>query len=271
METLTDLQRDIPTNMLGRNLAKVQHTLGGCFEEEDLMGVIAKRSDQDNEEIVVLDAACGTGIAIEEIARRAPALIEDWRCVRRRIRAIGIDLNPLPGGIPEEILIIDPRNINQKLLVPTPPLTEFRNDDVRTLSTVPSDSVDVLYSVGGLHYVDDCLQALESGFRTLKEGGMMALEVPRKFVSEPAIADIIKQARGASDVFTIHRNPSERNEYWWGYDVIVGEKKPGNDFGGFPWRMVSSRQPYRHLDNYFRHVVVGAYEKIAGDERLVES
>lgn len=262
----TDLQADLPTEMLGRSLDRAESVLRNCFEQHSLIDVIGQRM-RWGKETVVLDAACGTGAAIEEIARTAAHIIEDQDMIRGRVRGIGIDLNPRPDLIPGEVLSINYDHYMDRP-VPTEPLTpraEFRRDDMRTLATVPDNSVDVLYSVSGLEYVDDCLRALEASWRVLKEGGIMGHEVPHDLVCEPSIFQIIKETHEASDVFSI-REAFRDNDYLCDYRFILGKKKPGNNFRGFPYKMTSTKRPFEHHKEkppHYKYVVVGIYERIS--------
>lgn len=261
----TDLQADLPIEMLGRPLNNVESVLSNCFEQYSLIDVIGQRT-RWNKETVVLDAACGTGAAIEEIARTAAHIIEDQDMIRGRVRGIGIDLNPRPDLIPREVLSINyDHDMDAPVSTePTPPRAEFRRDDMRTLATVPDNSVDVLYSVSGLEYIDDCLRALEASWRVLKEGGIMGHEVPHDLVCEPSIFQIIKETPGASDVFSI-REALRDNDYLCDYRFILGKKKPGNNFRGFPYKMISTKRPFEHREekSHYKHVVVGIYERIS--------
>lgn len=260
MSELTELQKDLPISMLDRDLQRIQNSLYGCFDR-GLVYEIDKRVKW-YEEIVVADVACGIGAAIEEIVRTLPREIGEEHFMRVNIRGIGIDINPLPEMIPLEILRINPSTEQQEEGEQTKPLAEFRKDDARTLETIQSDSVDVLYSVSGLHYVDDTLRALEAGYRVLKEGGIMGHEIPDFLVSKPDIHTIIRETPGAEKVFHIRQRPSE-NDYECNYGFIVGKKEPGNTFKGFPWRMTGVNHPYEHLDGFKKHVVVGNYVKVS--------
>lgn len=263
--TFTNLQKDLPAKKLRRNLDDVGHALFHCFgEDSSLLEEISKRM-RWGEEAVVLDAACGVGTAIEEITREGPFLIEDRYYVRGRIRGIGIDLNPRPDLIPREILSVHYDSCEDVLRTgePTSPRADFRRDDLRTLATVADASVDVLYSVSGLNYVDDCLRAFEAGFRTLRDGGIMAYEVPETLISEPRMRHIIEQTPGASNVFSIRERPSD-NDYRCDYGYVVGIKNPGHTFRRFPFRMIGVKKPYGHdeAEPHLKHAVVGIYEKL---------
>lgn len=275
METdaLTALQADLQPNHLGRNLKDVERVLCGC-SRDGIMGEIVNRTSLDGPTVVV-DAACGVGTAIEEIARIGPLLMEDIWFLRGRIRAIGIDLNPLPHLIPKSVLSLDPRTGEQNKKQ-TRPRAKFRRDDLRTLKTVPSGSVDVLYSVGGLHYVDDTLRALESGWRVLREGndgrgGFMVFEVPISLMTLPDIRAIIATTRGARDVFSVPPVPNPNNDYEDKFPFIVGCKRRGGNFKGFPWRLVEARSLPAGKDDkpHYQYAVTGIYEPIKTDVRYI--
>lgn len=256
METFTDLQKDIPPRFLGRDLKTVCSDFFSCSPVFDLLYEIGKRMKEDGREVVVLDAGCGVGTAIEELAQKGADLVEDMLCVRGRIQAIGVDLNPRPDLIPQ--LVVGGEIRLQ---------AKFVQDDIRSLAMVDDNSIDVLYSVEVLGYVDDTLAALTAGWRTLREGGIMCFKTPQNFISQPSIVDIIQETPGADDVFGLRDNVST-NDYCLEYGFVVAEKKPGNQFRGFPWRMVDVH-PYIKIHPEFadfaprlRHIVVGVYEKM---------
>lgn len=212
---------------------------------------------ETQDDITVLDAGCGSGAAIEERVRRLQASLRLHFRRKINLTGIGIDINPVPHLIHRYIASIDPEKgyaWEKKKIYPN--VASVRPDDIVTLETVPSNSVDIVYSIAVLAYVADVLRAIEASWRVLKPGGIMCHQIPFYFTSKPDLADIISHTKGGS---------AFSPKYVYFNDYILATKTAESDFEGFPYRMTSVFDYYQSPEEGFahrEHIKVGMYEKI---------
>ena len=134
---ILEYQRALLPKDINRDLS---HVAGGLFNVLDLQAELEKRLMRASglgKEVTVVDGGCGSGAAIEELARVMP-FFQDGLNFRRQLRAIGIDLNPLPQMIDRKILEINPEDgcygTRGKIF---DCVADLREDDLETLATVP--------------------------------------------------------------------------------------------------------------------------------------
>lgn len=187
--------------------------------------------------------------------------IQDDFDLRRSLKAIGIDLNPLPNRIPRRILEIDPAcgySVKGQVF---DCVADLREDDLETLTTLEDNSVDIFYSVAGFNAVVDVLRGLENVERVLKDDGIGVIAAPFSFLSDPHIAKIIDTTPGAAEVFQLRSDessyPSIRRDY------ISIRKSSRIRFKGFPFRLVGARQMSAGWEPWHGHIKIGMYEKMA--------
>ncbi|MEK7528344.1 MAG: class I SAM-dependent methyltransferase [Patescibacteria group bacterium] len=257
----TPLQADLPDKYLARSYIAVQTALSPAFE---LYQEIRRRVRYEDDECVVLDVGCGTGDAIEELARVLPHELDDRECIRSRIRAIGVDINPLP-------YLIRKSTFQKGQVQSAGLLSDIREDDMCELATVPSGSVDVLYCVGGLHYVADQLRALETGWRVLREprvdeeggqrpGGIMVYDGLFEFLTEPHVGDIISANADNANPFSLKVRMSQANDYLVESQLVIAEKTEDCEFVRFPWRHVGHEDILPRVTTpHLRHMKKGKY------------
>lgn len=200
-------------------------------------------------ELTIVDAGCGTGRAISEgvIALASFTQEELFRPVS--IHGIGIDQEPLPH-------LMEPKIDSSKL--PDGCTVDLRADDVTTFSTIGPESVDILYSMGCLQYVEDVLRALEAGWRVLKPGGVMVWHTTASTNSEPPLGAIFRQTPGANEVFAMVEDGGGFHEYPT-RDVIVGRKKRRAKFKGFPFVLEPSFASEVPAGSRYDYVKTGRY------------
>jgi SAM-dependent methyltransferase len=244
---LSPLQEALPERMLTRGYKDVAKYLDPVFESylhsHGFHAEVLRRMHASSEwppEVTVLDVGCGSGAAIEELARVLPLEMEDYRA-SVRIKAIGIDSNPLPHMIPRTILRINPRTGVQMRNARNRLLADIHPDDAETLATIPDQSVDILLSSNCLEYLRDPLRSISSGWRVLKEGGVMAWWSPGFLRTvKPSLTAIVEKTPHGTELFEIRSLPSvDRDEFE--PDVLVGRKKTGVDFSQFPYRLKDSK------------------------------
>lgn len=244
---LSPLQEALPERMLTRGYNDVAKYLNPVFESYlhsyGFHAEVLRRMHASSEwppEVTVLDVGCGAGAAIEELARVLPLEMEDFR-TRVRVKAIGIDSNPLPHLIPKMILKIDPKTGVLSGKARNRLLADIHPDDAETLATIPDRSVDILLSSNCLEYLRDPLRSISSGWRVLKEGGVMAWWSPGFLRTvKPNLSAILENTSYGTELFEIHSLPSaDRDEFE--PDVLVGRKKPGMYFSQFPYRLKGSK------------------------------
>lgn len=224
---LTDLQGMLPPGYLGREMELVDYMMLGVLDINKRVRQLVETQD----EVVVLDAGCGAGTTIEERVRTQQAVL------RREVRAgiklvgIGVDINPVPHLIPRNILAINPESGTQDTQDEVYPLVaSIRQDDVTKLETVPSNSVDIVYSIATLAYVADVLRALEASWRVLKPGGILCHQGSQTLMTRPDLHEILAWTRGA---WTFKRKPNHTDDFW----VATKEPEPEKYFRGFFYRM----------------------------------
>lgn len=250
----TPLQESLPLGCMNRSANDLDEILLGGINIPD---EISKRAKTQSE-TVILDIGCGTGAAIEERVRKHQAWLRKSTRQDIAITGIGIDINPIPEYISPWVLEIIPEHGYRpsSSTKKYPLMTSIRQDDATTLETVASNSVDIIYSVHVLEYIEDTLRAIEAAWRTLKLGGIMCLLVNPDALSEPNFDTIVANTPGGQPF--LPKNVRKRN-------FIVSTKGEDRSFNGFPYTLKSSR-PYDFSNTVFRpsaheFVRTGVYEK----------
>jgi len=224
---LTDLQGMLPLGYLGREMELVDYMMLDILDINKRVRALAENQD----EIVILDAGCGAGTSIEERVRTQQAVLR--REVRSGIKlvGIGVDINPVPHLIPRNILSINPESGMQDEQGAMHSLVaSIRQDDITELGTVPSNSVDIIYSIATLAYVADVLKALEESWRVLKPGGIMCHQGSRPLMTVPDLKEILTLTRGA---WTFQMKHNHADAFW----VATKEPEPEKYFRGFEYRL----------------------------------
>lgn len=272
------LQTALPLEKLNRDYSAIQRLISSGLRSVDDCSTVPEfiqrrvyentsRRFGETPEITILDAGCGTGAAIEEVMRIMEVIMREEFRVRVKIQGIGIDLSPLPQLIGEDILKIDPKLGVKKQHKKYPLQADIHADDVVTMATITSESIDLIYSANCLQYVEDVLGALESGWRVLKPGGIMVWHTTASTNSEPDFEEILRQTPEAEkNIWTVEGFSS--SDYSTARDIIVGHKKKDSKFKKFPFilRPKKSSQDENNrsedLNDYYSFVKKGKYEKI---------
>lgn len=190
----TPLQNSFPEDYLNRSFRKVKTMFRKTDVKFFLEFARATRRSPDPE-ITVLDLGCGSGTTIEDFWQKLSN--PKWRFKRRlhgkKLKTIGIDVNPLPDMIPKRVF-----------KTTTTHQTKFLKADAEK-TPLPDNSVDFAYSVGLLRYLKDPLRALEEGYRVLKPGGVFLwlLSGYTDISTKPMLEKILAETPGASDVFKL--------------------------------------------------------------------
>lgn len=260
-EDVLQYQRELPEKDLTRDFSQSAAWLYPAVAlqeeiEERLMRAVY------GSEVVVVDGGCGSGAAIENIARVMPFVVQDGCDFRSRLKAIGIDLNPLPNMIPRRILEINPEDgCNGIYGQVFDCVADLREDDLETLATLPDKSVDIFYSVAGFNAVVDVLQGLTNVVRVLKDDGLGVINTPRFFLTEPDIAQIIQQTPGAENIFELHTHessyPRRTRE-----DFLLVRPERRRNFKGFPFKLVGSKPMAGQWEAWHSHIRIGVYESV---------
>lgn len=143
--------------------------------------------------------------------------IEDVAHIRDEIRAIGVDLNPLPAF--------------------EKPKAELRQGDVTQLP-VADESVDFGYSFTTLIYVQDALKALEEAWRVMRPGAQFYFDIQENAICLPGFQEVLKNTPGGHEAFTMHTVPFRRSV---GYLEV--RKTAESTFTGFPYELVNLARP----------------------------
>lgn len=257
---ILDYQAALPESDLNRKWGNIQGIFHAVVDLEEELQMRLIRTLSDGGEVVVVDGGSGYGVAIEELARVMP-FFQDGLNFRRRLRAIGIDLNPLPQNIPRRILEINPDDgcfADGKIF---DCVADHREDDLERLETLEDESVDIFYSASGFNAVVDVLRALENVWRVLKPGGIGVIVGPHMYMSDPDIRDIIAKTPGASRIFVL--NTQEDSWPAIRRDFIRIKKPHGVKFGGFPFRLKEAKPLFTHGKPAEAFIKVGIYERAA--------
>lgn len=229
---LTALQECLDPEDTERGLAPIEARMRGAgLNLEHFVRDSMQSTGEDG--FVFLDAGCGAGHLAEEFALKMPARMAKHG-LSRPIRAIGLDLNPLPSPLYKNRI------------------AHTMKGDVVTMEGIPSGSIDFAISVAALQYVEDHLQALYSGWQVLKPGGMMLWQVHDWALTVPPIQKIFRRVQPA-DLFEFH----ERGGSQW----IICRREPGVDFHGFPYQFQWVERPYQgRFPLFMRHMTVSHYD-----------
>lgn len=234
----TSLQRALPPPKLCRTVEEVR--AGGIDLVDRAFSLLVQNPDVE-EPFVIADYGCGSGTTVEQLAR----ILEILRLrkgIRRTVRALGVDINPLPSLMRSDVLRLDTNTGApvwwagvwlDTLPLPSPRhLTEFVRSDISRLS-LPDHSVDFGFSIGALVYVPDALRAIEHAMRVLRPGGSTVWVLGEHDISlSPAFMEILDDTPGAYEVFTYSLSSVHRGERF-----LIANKPHHNfrSFYGFPY------------------------------------
>lgn len=266
MKRLTALQASLAPKYLNRGYTSAKSRIVPAFREHRifagitfpglegevmcLVNDIRGRVGNVTPEVTILDVGCGTGKAIEECARMMPRIVEDILFTDVKVRAIGVDLNPMPEMIDDEVFCGKRSEL----------VADIHEDDVLSLSTIEDSSVDILYSIHCLEYVEDSLRAIESGWRVLKPGGVMVWQVTYSTICDPDFKEILLATPGGVDVFDL-RVGFEMGSDGFDPNLIVARKWDGAEFEGFPFECVGNSWSPEGCSLHYDHIKVGKYVK----------
>lgn len=212
---LTELQEALKSSDMSRDFDRVLRV----FQEVgvDLIEFFDDAVENSPDEtIVVLDEGCGTGATIEHFWHR----MKDSESLRgRKLKTIGVDVNPLPYRMPKHVT---DGNVH----------TEFLKDDAEFLS-LPNDSVHFGYSVAMMRYCEDPLRVLEEAHRVLKPSGIMVyyLSSLTDVSVLPFTETILRRTPGGDDNFYFVMGSDTTS------CAIVCHKDPESEFNGFPYEL----------------------------------
>lgn len=238
MAQRTDLQEVLKDDMLVRDFQTVDSLFreGGIKLWDEIVGALGESFRESTDDFVLLEAGCGSGACLEQILRN---LMQRFPQFKARIKAIGVDVNPLPEMIPQRILGVNPDagfsmfNLfgdGDSLQVPNTPLADLRMGDVCALD-LPDESVNIGYSVATLIYVADTLRAFSEGYRVLKPGGKFFWEICKKDISLfPDFDQILEATPGAKQVFSYVLSSVDENT-----GFVICNKTAGIEFKGFDY------------------------------------
>ncbi|MFA6024720.1 MAG: class I SAM-dependent methyltransferase [Candidatus Gracilibacteria bacterium] len=257
--SLTELQADLPPEMLSRSLEAVMQLFDSCpgfsFEEE-----IEERLDITNQRILrVLSAACGSGAHLEELCRTIDTFSDSPIAIAPKIEAMGIDLKPQPSLIPEEVLCLGPsRSLSARLI----------SGDIQDLASIPDDWIDFYWCASGFQYTPNTLEALEEAWRVLRKpadgypGGVMIIDCPWRLLSNPSISQILDRTPGARATFSLRQSMSPFTDRV-GDQFILARKGTDTEFRGFPFRFTGAIPAFENPENARKkHCVIGQYEAL---------
>lgn len=233
MSKRTELQETLINEYIARDLSLVQRLfldIGANFSglaQQKCLETLHK-----DEDFHLLDLGCGVGSCIEELTRRLKLCY--WEN-KDRIHGMGIDLNPLPSEIPQQILGLTHPSRFSRPLSPLPtnsPLASFMTGDVCQLP-LADNYINFAYGIGTLIYIGDSLKALEEAYRVLKPGGVGLFDACAKELSiTPPFLEILAQTPGAEKAFRYI--PSR---YYENTGFVIITKSADDNFRGFPFEV----------------------------------
>ena len=218
----------------------------GCGINFEVLMEHALENTLDNKPFVIVDIGASRGIAAESIARVVPNFLKEMGS-DRPVEVKAVDLYPRQEELTPQWMRAIERFANIGYKAPVDAQGQFDPEAMRErfqrmaqyikadITALPfeDNSVDMGYSTRTLIYVADVLKALEEGYRVLKHGGVMAMDIEQAWVSwEPGFLEILEKTPGASDVFSYHQNTMRTG------GAVVIQKKLGKQFPGFPYEMV---------------------------------
>jgi len=226
---------------------------------------------RDRGEITVVDFGCGSGIAIEEVARKQGGLAP-WSdlYIKGNVNTIGVDINCLNHKLAKQEIpltcakvdeVVDQKFDKSEFDRNWPDArksqyidkvseyrkqvrkalqdrfyTQFINSDVTSVPEILDNSVDVLWSVATMQYVPDGLKMIEEIYRVLKIGGKAFVTTvfgDEDIAHEPSFSEILESTYGASDCIQMVGEKSSDGRYPKSKIIII-EKKECFD-GKFPY------------------------------------
>ena len=245
MNVISPLQKTLDGESLSRSYEEVYQIFSEIVDLEELVRESVLRALADGrDEVLLLDACCGSGATIEETARRVPYKVKDLRNGNVRLNCVGVDTHPLPGQIPEPVFRINPNNGVRNFGVDAPSfprlVADIREDDALTLNTIQDASVDISICVAGLQYVGDPLRAIEVMRRKLRPYGVaLWFTHLHRLLRSPSFETVMENSPGANDVLNFVYSRRFRAS---GVGLIQLINDPAADFSGFPYDFVGSVQ-----------------------------
>jgi ubiquinone/menaquinone biosynthesis C-methylase UbiE len=244
-----DMQEPLDDRQLTRDFWNNYHffRVHGKFDLE--REVLTRLQEED---IIVLDAGCGSGTGIEHLVRHLGAFAQR-QSYKGKLTGIGIDLNPLPELIPSTIQGLYPgENVNDIGII-----ADLKKGDVCDMP-LEDNSVSVGYSTATLIYVLDTLKALAEGYRVLKQEGAFIWEICEKELShKPTFTQILEETPGAKEVFTYVKSTDVADT-----GFVICRKSETDTFKGFNYKVIGEAQLHDvkpgSLRSFYRNAI---YEK----------
>ncbi len=239
MDNRTRLQSTLTDHELGRSIHVVNSLIRrASLDVGDFLKYVINGAREAGEgNYVVLDVGCGLGHALANLSQ----ILGNIADVRAKLELIGVDINPLKSSKIEL-----PNNVHL-----------FSCDAAKML--VPSNHVDVGFSVASMQYFDDALRALEEGYRVLKPGGKFfwLINGSSDVSLYPHLRTILTETPGASEVFSWQFGEDDD------HSLIVCKKSEDDQFHGFPFRKRFSTPalfPLRKADFHKRRTVYKRFD-----------
>lgn len=192
------LQSDIPNHMLSRSFESIDRwfRLFGV----DLRAEVETLIDQAGSRKRILDLFCGYGVAANELAHE----LED-------VEVIGVDLKTHPDkidGNPKAILI---------------------NSDAKEIEGVDDESLDVIYAMAGIAYVDDALKVFQAAHQKLRVGGrafFYLIRGDKDISSNLTLQEILEKANTGHFEIKPYKGPADK-AYYPDESVVLCMEKTG--------------------------------------------
>ena len=212
----------------------------------DLIELYERYQYRRDYSVRILDLCCGSGHAAETCVQTIYAeAYQDGISQINNIEMYGVDINPLPHLIPEEVRERS-RWILEDFGIEGDQMAKLVEHDLNTGIPFPDNHFDYIYSVEGMIYIEDGLRLLEEIYRVLKPGAKAVIRVAPWFIAERdengsklfsnhrlrALREIMQNTPGAEDVFTIEEE-KEFDQWEYRGGIIIRKPEEPTRFTGF--------------------------------------